>query len=72
MTPLNTLPIEDFLNKARVARKSNQKTLTLNTKEYVDLADSIASAMTRLSGVIDQSATATPNVIEVKMDGGSF
>jgi hypothetical protein len=71
---MNTLPIEDFLNKSRVARKSNQKTLTMTAKEYVDLADSIASVMTRLSSALHQSlATASvESVVEIKMDGGGF
>jgi dsDNA-binding SOS-regulon protein len=69
---MNLLPIEDFLNKARIARKSNQKTLVLSTKEYTDLYDSLASAMTRLSSVLDQSATSSENNIVVKMDGGKF
>lgn len=71
---MNTLPIEDFLNKSRVARKSNQKTLTLTAKEYVDLADSIASVMTRFTSVLDQSLTAAnaTAVTEIKMDGGNF
>ena len=71
---MNTLPIEDFLNKSRIARKSNQKTLTLTAKEYTDLSDSIASVMTRLSGELDQSLTAisATAVTEIKMDGGGF
>ena len=72
MKPLNTLPIEDFLDKARIARKGNQKTLTLTAKEYTDLFDSIASAMTRLSGALDQTAAVSTDVVEVKMDGGKF
>ena len=68
---MNTLPVEDFLNKSRIARKGNQKTLTLTAKEYVDLADSLASVMTRLSGVLSQSANSTSDVT-IKMDGGSF
>ena len=71
---MNTLPIEDFLNKSRIARKSNQKTLTLTAKEYIDLSDSIASVMTRLSGTLEQSLTAVSAtaVTEIKMDGGGF
>ena len=72
MKPLNTLPIEDFLDKARIARKGNQKTLTLTAKEYTDLFDSIASAMTRLSGALDQTTAGSADVVEVKMDGGKF
>ena len=71
MNPLNTLPLEDFLDKARIARKSNQKAITLTAKEYTDLSDSIASVMTRLSGVLSQSANNTQDVT-IKMDGGNF
>lgn len=73
MKPLNTLPIEDFLDKTRVAIKSNQKNLTLTIKEATDLQNSLAVVMTRLSGELDQtsSAGATGN-IEVRMNGGKF
>ena len=71
---LNTLPIEDFLDKARVAIKSNQKQLTLTIKEVADLQNSLSIVMTRLTGEIDQilASAAQPEVIEVKMDGGKF
>ena len=73
MKPLNTLPIEDFLDKTRVAIKSNQKNLTLTIKEATDLQNSLAVVMTRLSGELDQtgSAGSTGN-IEVRMNGGKF
>ena len=73
MKPLNTLPIEDFLDKTRVAIKSNQKNLTLTIKEATDLQNSLAVVMTRLSGEIDQSVSAGPaGNIEVRMNGGKF
>jgi hypothetical protein len=75
MKPLNTLPIEDYLNKARIAVKSGQKTLVLDIKEAQSLADSLAVAMTRLSGELDQivaNGTTDPGVTQVKMDGGFF
>lgn len=73
MKPLNTLPIEDFLDKTRVAIKSNQKTVTLTIKEATDLQNSLAVVMTRLAGELDQigSAGNTSNV-EVRMNGGKF
>lgn len=74
MKQLNTLPIEDFLDKARVAIKTNQKTLNLSIKEVIDLQNSLSVVMTRLTGEMDQilsSATQSSN-IEVKMDGGKF
>lgn len=70
MKQLNTLPIEDFLDKARIAIKSNQKTLSLSLKEVTDLQNSLSVVMTRLSGVL--SANQMPEKIEVKMDGGKF
>jgi len=73
MKPLNTLPIEDFLDKTRVAIKSNQKNLTLTIKEATDLQNSLAVVMTRLSGELDQSSSAaSTGNLEVRMNGGKF
>ena len=70
MKQLNTLPIEDFLDKARIAIKSNQKSLTLSIKEVVDLQNSLSIVMTRLAG--EAPVQQAPEVIQVKMDGGRF
>jgi len=75
MKQLNTLPIEDFLDKARVAIKSNQKSVTLTIKEVADLQNSLSIVMTRLSGEMDKvlaAASQQSDTISVKMDGGSF
>jgi len=74
MKPLNTLPLEDFLEKARIAIKGNQKTVTLSIKEVTDLQNSISTIMTRLAGDMDQLLTnnPAPTSVEVKMDGGRF
>jgi hypothetical protein len=74
MKQLNTLPIEDFLDKARIAIKSNQKNLSLSIKEVSDLQNSLSVVMTRLSGEMDQilANASQPASIEVKMNGGSF
>ena len=71
MNNLNTLPIEMFLDKARIAIKSGQKSLNLDIKEIQALHDSLAVAMTRLAGmpVVLQPAQES---IQVKMDGGTF
>lgn len=74
MKPLNTLPIEDFLNKVRVAGKSNQQTVTLTIKEAQALEDSLAVVMTRLAGELDavlQNA-GSGGETSIKMDGGGF
>jgi len=73
MKQLNTLPIEDFLEKARIAIKSNQKNLTLSIKDVTDLQNSLSTVMTRLAGELDQIATKdSEDTIVIKMDGGSF
>lgn len=73
MKALNTLPIEDFLDKTRVAIKSNQKSLTLTIKEATDLQNSLAVVMTRLAGDLDQTSPAgDPGNIEVRLNGGKF
>jgi hypothetical protein len=72
MKQLNTLPIEDFLTKARIAIKSNQKSVTLTIKEATDLQNSLSIVMTRLAGELDQIAVNQPTDIQVKMDGGRF
>ena len=71
---LNTLPIEMFLEKARIARKSNQKSLNLSIDEVMMLEDSLAVVMTRLVSDLDslvQSAQQSEDII-IKMDGGSL
>lgn len=74
MKPLNTLPIEDFLNKARIAGKSNQQNITMTLKEVQALEDSLAVVMTRLAGEMDAALQNPSNndPISIKMDGGGF
>ena len=70
MSNLNTLPIEMFLEKAKIAIKSNQKNLVLDIKEVQALTDSLAVTMTRLAGT--NNPQPVENNIQVKMDGGRF
>lgn len=74
MKPLNTLPIEMFLEKAKIASKSGQKTVNLDIKDAVALSDSLATVMTRLAGKLDEKLSTQPteSVISVEMDGGNF
>jgi hypothetical protein len=74
MKQLNTLPIENLLDKIRIANKSGQKTVVLDIKEAVSISDSLALVMTRLAGKLDEQLTKPPveEVIQVSMDGGTF
>jgi len=71
MKQLNTIPIENFLDKTKIAIKTNQKVVTLSISEATELQNSLAVVMTRLAGQLDQIASASSN-IQVKMDGGRF
>jgi hypothetical protein len=72
--PLNTLPIEMYLEKARIARKSGQKSVNLSIDEASLLEDSLSVVMTRLAGELDKIATSAQSSgdITIKMDGGSL
>lgn len=77
MSYLNTLPIEMFLEKARIALKSNQKSLNLDIKEVQALYDSLAATMTKLAGSQNSTHSGQPiqqidGTISIKMDGGKF
>jgi hypothetical protein len=72
MRQLNTIPIENFLDKARIAIKSNQRSVTLDIKEVSDLQNSLAVVMTRLSGELDQTTGKNDDPIQIKMTGGTF
>jgi hypothetical protein len=73
-TPLNTLPIEMYLEKARIARKSGQKSVSLSIDEASLLEDSLSVVMTRLAGELDKIAMSAQSSgdITIKMDGGSL
>ena len=72
MNYLNTAPIENFLDKARIAIKSNQRNLTLDIKEVQSLVDSLAVTMTRLANDSPAVQPVQNTSIQVKMDGGNF
>ena len=74
MQPLNTIPIEMFLEKARIARKSGQKTLNLPINDIIMLEESLAVVMTRLAGELDAIALSVQQTgdVSIKFDGGTL
>ena len=73
--PINTLPIETFIEKARIATRSNQKFMNMDIKEVQALSDSLAMVMTRLVAIMDaeQQIRSIPSVsTSVNVDGGTF
>lgn len=71
---INTLPIEMYLEKTRIAKKSGQKAVNLGIDEAVLLSDSLAVVMTRLTGNLDEIVQSTQQQEDfvIKMDGGSL
>lgn len=72
MKTLNTIPIEDFLDKARVAIKTNQKNITLSIKEITDLQNSLSVVMTRLANAPEGAGSLVQEDIVIKLNGGTF
>jgi hypothetical protein len=74
MKQINTLPIENYLEKARIASKTGQKTVVLDIKEATALSDSLAVVMTRLVGKLEDfmQQPQQEEVIQVSMDGGGL
>lgn len=75
MNTINTVPIENLLSKIRIANKSGQKTVVLDIKDAVAVADSLAIVMTRLTGKLDEqlkNRAKEAEVVQIEMDGGGF
>jgi hypothetical protein len=72
MKQLNTLPIESFLEKTRIAIRSNQKTVSLTIQEATELQNSLSVVMTRLTGEMDQIVANAQGSLDLDMDGGAF
>lgn len=73
MKEINPFIIEDFVSKVTAARKTNQKTVTLDIKEAQTLIDNLTLVLARAVGNLDKSQpTNNDNVISVSMDGGNF
>lgn len=74
MKPINTIPIEDFLDKTRIATKSNQKFITIDIKDAVSLSESLSILMSRFIGLQDKKIAVAkePSNPVIGMDGGKF
>jgi len=72
-SPLNTIAIENFLQAAKVASKTNQREMRLDAKQYKDLADSLGLVLARLVELQDTRLQQPQEAnISIEMDGGNF
>lgn len=72
MSYLNTIPIEKFLEKQRIASKSGQKVVNLEIKDATALAECLSVLMARVLGQTKETPINTQPEIKIKMDGGSL
>ena len=72
--PLNTIPLQQFIDKVKIADNSKAIEVKIELKEAKNLAFTLASVMSRLHGdlekLVDQ-ANKTEEVVNITMDGGT-
>ena len=74
--PLNTAPIQQFIQQVRAADSGNAKDVKLTMQQARRLAFCLGETMARLEGDLEQllskqSSGGSDEVIEISLDGGS-
>ena len=74
---INVVALQQFINQVKAADVGRQKEIRLDIATAKALSTTIALAMTRLAGDYEgllqqQTQNTTTEVVEVKMDGGSW
>jgi|TARA_R110000796_G_scaffold34926_2_gene89786 hypothetical protein len=73
--PLNTIPLQQFLNAVKAAEQSRAREIKLDIATAKTLAFTLGAVMSRLHGdlelLVAQSNNSANEVIEVNLDGGS-
>lgn len=73
--PLNTIPLQQFLNAVKAAEQSRAREVKLDIATAKTLAFTLGAVMSRLHGdlelLVAQSKTSNDEVIQINLDGGS-
>jgi hypothetical protein len=73
--PLNTIPLQQFLNAVKAAENSRAREVKLDIATAKNLAFTIGAVMSRLHGdlelLVAQSKNSNDEVISITMDGGN-
>jgi hypothetical protein len=73
--PLNTIPLQQYLNAVKAAENSRAKEVKLDIATAKNLAFTIGIVMSRLHGdlekLVAESKSNDNEVIEINLDGGS-
>ena len=72
--PINTAPIQQYLQQVKGADSSNQREIRLDIQTAKRLAFTLGEVMTRLNGDLEKllisQASGENDTIEVRLDGG--
>ena len=73
--PLNTIPLQQFLNAVKAAEQSRAREVKLDIATAKTLAFTLGAVMSRLHGdlelLVAQSKTSNDKVIQINLDGGA-
>jgi len=73
--PLNTIPLQQFLNAVKAAEQSRAREVKLDIATAKNLAFALGIVMSRLHGDLEKLVAESKNsgdeVIEINLDGGS-
>lgn len=73
--PLNTAPIQQFIQQVKAAENSRQKEVRVDIVQAKNLAFTLGIVMARLNGDLEKLLLTQSNkddeVVEVRLDGGT-
>ena len=73
--PLNTIPLQQFLNAVKAAENSRAREVKIDIANAKNLAFTIGIVMSRLHGDLEklviESKSSDNETIEINLDGGS-
>jgi len=73
--PLNTLPIQQFIQQVKQADAGRQKELRLTIDQAKNLAFTLGSVMARMEGdlekLVSENNSGANEVIQISMDAGA-
>ena len=71
--PLNTIPLQQYIDKVKVADSTNQQEVRMTLVEAKNLSFTLAGVMSRLHGDLEKlvdKQNNTEEVVSVTVDGG--
>jgi hypothetical protein len=75
-SPINTVPIQQFIQQVKAAERSQQKEIRLDIKDAKALAFCLAEVNAKLvedyDRLLSKLAQASGQAVTIQMDGGGF